>query len=114
MLLNERRSNPSLKETNEIRKKLYKKEVVYNSLKKKQQNDSLTNSEKKVLKRIDKYLQNFKNYLEKLQKYQHNIIYGLDNSFNEEDDYYKLKEVKRAFDGGYIVYESNSDKDAKL
>ena len=114
MLLNERRSNPSLKETNEIRKKLYKKEVVYNSLKKKEQNDSLTNSEKKVLKRIDKYLKNFKNYLEKLQKYQHNILYGLDHLFNEEDDYYKPKEVKRAFDGGYIVYESNGDKDAKL
>ena len=34
-LLNERRSKLSHKETNEIRIKLYKKEVVYNSLKKK-------------------------------------------------------------------------------
>ena len=42
-VLNERRSNLSLKETDEIRKKLYKKEVVYNSLKKKEQNDSLKN-----------------------------------------------------------------------
>ena len=51
-LLNERRSNLSLKETNEIRKKLYKKEAVYNFLKGKEQNGSLTNSEKKVLKKL--------------------------------------------------------------
>ena len=63
-LLNERRSNHLLKETNEIRKKLYKKEAVYNFLKEKEQNGSLTNSEKKVLKKIDKYLKNFKNDLD--------------------------------------------------
>ena len=51
-------------------------EVIYNYLKKKGQNDSLKNIEKKVLKRIDKYLKNFKNDLDKLQKCQHNIIYG--------------------------------------
>ena len=113
-LLNERKSNLSLKETNEIRKKPHKKEAVYNFLKEKEQNASLTNEEKKVLKRIDKYLKNFKNDLEKLQKYQHHIIYGLDHLFNEEDDYYKPKEVKRAFDGGYILYESKGDKESKL
>ena len=58
-LLNELRSNFLLKETDEIRKKLYKKEV-YNSLKKKEQNDSLTNFEKKMLKRISKYLKTLK------------------------------------------------------
>ena len=42
-LLNERRSNLLRKETNEIRKKLYKKEVVYNFLKEKEQKGSLTN-----------------------------------------------------------------------
>ena len=42
MLLNERRSNLFRKETNEIRKKLYKKEVVHNFLKEKEQCDSLT------------------------------------------------------------------------
>ena len=114
MLLNERRSNLSLKETNEIRKKLYKKEAVYNFLKEKEQNGSLTNEEKKVLKNIDKYLKNFKNDLEKLQKYQHNIIYRLDHLFNEEDDYYKPKEVKKAFDGSYILYESKGDNDGRL
>ena len=59
-LLNKLRSNFSLKETDEIRKKLYKKEVPYNSLKKKEQNDSLTNFEKKMLKRISKYLDTLK------------------------------------------------------
>ena len=112
-LLNERRSTLLLKETNEIRKKLHKKEAVYNFLKEKDQNGSLTNEEKKVLKNIDKYLKNFKNDLEKLQKYQHNITYGLDYLFNELDevDYYEPKEVKSAFDGSYVLYESKGDKD---
>ena len=71
-LFNEHRSNFLLKETNEIRKKLYKKEAICNFLNDKEQNDSLTNEEKKVLNKIDKYQKNFKNDLEKLQKYQYN------------------------------------------
>ena len=115
-LLNERRSNLLLKETNEIRKKLYKKEAVYNFLKEKEQNGSLTNSEKKVLKKIDRYLRNFKKDFKKLQKYQDNITYGLDYLFNElnEEDYYKPTEVKSAFDGGYVIYESRGDNDGRL
>ena len=114
--LNERRSTLLLKETNEIRKKLHKKEAVYNFLKEKEQNGSLTNEEKKVLKNIDKYLKNFKNDLEKLQKYQYNVTYGLDKLLNRlnEEDYYKPTEVKSAFDGGYVLYESKGDKDARL
>ena len=41
-------------------KKLYKKEAVYNFLKDKEQNDSLTNEEKKVLKRIIDILRTLK------------------------------------------------------
>ena len=91
--LNKRRSNLSRKETNEIRKK-----AAYNFLKEKEQNGSLTNSEKKVLKKIDKYLKNFKNDFDKLQKYQYNITHGLDYLFKEldEEDYYKPTEVKSA------------------
>ena len=107
-LLNELRSNFLRKENNEIRKKIYKKETVYNSLKEK---DSLTNEEKKALKKIDRYLKNFKKDLEKLQKYQYNITHGLDHLFNEEDDYYKPREVKSAFDGSYVLYESKGNKD---
>ena len=108
-LLNDPRSNLLCKETNKIKKRLHKKETVYNSLKKK---DSLTNEEKKALKNIDKYLKNFKKDLEKLQKYQFNITHGIDYLFNEEDhDYYKPTEVKSAFDGSYKLHESKGDKD---
>ena len=66
-----------------------------------------------MLKNINKYLKNFKKDLE---KYQHNITYGIDYLFNElnEEDYYKPTEVKSAFDGSYMLYESKGDKDARL
>ena len=54
-------------EINRIRKELYKKEAVYNSLK---QNDGLTDKEKIVLKNIGKYLKKLNNDLKKLNKYQ--------------------------------------------
>ena len=106
-LLNERRRNLLRKETNEIRKKLHKKEAVYNFLKEEERKGSLTNKEMKVLKNIEKYLKNFENDLEKLQKYQRNTTYSLDYLFNElnEVDYYEAKEVKCAFDGSYMLYE---------
>ena len=115
-LFNERRSNLSRRETNEIRKKLHRKEAVFNLLKKKEQKGSLTNREKRVLKNIDRYLKNFKKYLEKLQKYQYNITYGLGYLFNEldEGDYNEPREVKSAFDGIYMLYESSGDNDSKL
>ena len=90
-LFNERRRNLSRKETKRIREKLYKlyrKEVIYNFLKEKEQKDGLNNKENKVLKSIDKYFKNLKKLkedLEKLQKYQYNITYSLNYLFNEED-----------------------------
>ena len=113
-LFNEVKSNLSREEINKIRKKLHRKEAVYNFLKKKDQKGSLTNREKRVLNNIDRYLKNLKKDLEKLQKYS--ITYGLDYLFNELDevDYYEPKEVKSAFDGSYILYESKGDKDNKL
>ena len=53
--LNEIRGSLSREEINRIRKKLYKKEAVYNFLKEK---DGLTDKEKIVLKNIDIYLKN--------------------------------------------------------
>ena len=43
-------------------------------------------------------------------------MYGLDYLFNEvnEKDYDEPMEIKSAFDGSYILYESRGDKDAKL
>ena len=115
-LFNELRSNIICEDRNDIREKLHKKEFVYNFLKEKEQEGSLTNKEKNMLKRIDRYLKKLKKYSEKLQKYQYNITYGLDYLFNEinEEDYYEPPEIKSAFDGSYILYESRRDKDAKL
>ena len=109
-LFNEIRSNLSREEINKIRKNLYRKEAVYNYLKEK---DDLTDSEKNVFKYIGKYIKKLNNDFKKLQKYQDNITYGLDYLFNEED-YYKPTEVKSAFDGNYVLYESRGDKDGKL
>ena len=69
-----------------------------------------------MLKNIDKYLKKLNNDFKKLYKYQDNITYGLDYLFNElnEEDYYEPKEIKSAFDGSYILYESRGDKDHKL
>ena len=94
-LFNELRSNLSREEINRIRKKLYKKEVVYNFLK---QKDGLIAKEKIVLKNIGKCLKKLNNDLKKLNKYQDNITHGL----------------KSAFDGNYVLYESRGDKDGKL
>ena len=48
-----------IKKQRELEKKLYKKEVVYSFLKEKKKNGSLPNREKRVLKKIDRYLKNF-------------------------------------------------------
>ena len=91
-LFNEVRCNLTFEETKRIRYKLRKKEPVYNSLKEKEQEGSLTNREKNVLRNIGSYpknivnhLKNFRKHFKKLQKYQ----YGLDYLFNErnEEDY---------------------------
>ena len=68
-LFNERRSNLSRKETNQIREKLYKKEVVYNFLKEKEQEGSLTNKQKNVLKNISRYPKNIVKHLKNFKKY---------------------------------------------
>ena len=74
-----------VKKQRELEKNSIKKEVVYNFLKEKEQEDSLTNKEKKLLKNIDKYLKNIsmrlknlKKHFKKLQKYQ----YGMDYIMN--------------------------------
>ena len=56
-LLNETRSNLSREETKRIRKKLYRKETVYNFLREKEQKGILTNKGKKLLKNVGRYQQ---------------------------------------------------------
>ena len=115
-LLNERRSNLLLKETKRIEKDSIKKRLTIIFLKEKEQEGSLTDKQKNVLKNIGRYLKKLNKDFKKLQKYQYNITYGLDYLFNEvsEEDYYEPKEIKCAFDGSYMIYESKGDKDAKL
>ena len=60
MLLNERRSSLSYDDINKTKEKLYKKEVIYDFLKGKEQKDSLTNEEKKLLKKLPSILRIFK------------------------------------------------------
>ena len=110
---NEIRGSLSREETKRTRKELYKKEVLHNFLKEKEQEGSLTNKQKNVLKNIGRYLKKLNNGLKKLNKYQDDITHGLDYLFNEED-YYKPTEVKSAFDGNYVLHESRGDKDAEL
>ena len=49
-----------------------------------------------------------------MHKYQYNITHGLDYLFNKEEDYYEPKEIKSAFNGSYVLYESRRDKDTNL
>ena len=65
-----------------------------------------------MLKNIAKYLKKLNNDLKKLHKYQDNITYGLDlfNELNGED-YYEPEEIKSAFDGSDVLYESRGDKE---
>ena len=76
-LFNEIKINIVREERDRIREILYKKGVVYNFLKNKEHEGSLTNKEEKVLKKISKKLKNFKKYLVKLRKKLFNITYGL-------------------------------------
>ena len=109
-LFNMLRSNFSREEIKKHREKLYKKEWVYNHLKEK---DSLTKKEEKVLKNIVKYFKKLKEDLSKIKTYQYNITRDIDYLFNEitEEGYYEPVEIKSAFDGNYIEYESRGGKD---
>ena len=60
-LFNERKSNLSCDETNEIRKKLHKKEAIYNFLKEIERKSSLTDRKKNYLKNFKNNLKNYKN-----------------------------------------------------
>ena len=102
-LFNDLRSNLSSKETKSIRKKLYKKEAASHFFKEKEQDGTLTNRQKNVIKNIARYiknismhLKNFEKHLKKIQKNQ----YGLDYLFNEHtlnNDINAFKEARKLF-----------------
>ena len=72
-LFNKLRSSLSREETKEIRKNFAKKDPIYNSLKEKEKESSLTNMEKRVLKKVSQHLKKLKKDIEKLWKYQYMV-----------------------------------------
>ena len=84
-LFNEVRSNLSREETKRIREKLYKKEGVYNFLKEKEQNGSLTNRQKNVFRNVERYLKNISTHLKNFKKHFKKYQYGLDYLFNKHN-----------------------------
>ena len=112
-LFNNLRNNFLKEEIKKHREKFYKKERVYNYLKEKY---SLTTREKGVLKNIERYFKKLKKDLNKIKIYQYNITSDISHLFNEitKEDYYEPIEIKSAFDGSYIQYESRWDSDDNL
>ena len=92
-----------------MRTNIFKKERAYDFLTKK---DKITRKQTKVLDNIVTYFNELYDDLLEQSKYQYNP-YGLDLLFNK-DDYYKPTEVKSTFDGSYVLYASNGDKDGLL
>ena len=112
-LFNNLRNNFLKEEIKKHREKFYEKERVYNYLKEKY---SLTTREKGVLKNIERYFKKLKKDLNKIKIYQYNITSDISHLFNEitKEDYYEPIEIKSAFDGSYIQYESRWDSDDNL
>ena len=108
-LFNNIRNAVSRDQIDQIRTNIFKKERVYDFLTKK---DKITRKQSKVFDHIVTYFNELYDDLLKQSKYQYNP-YGLDLLCNK-DDYYKPTEVKSAFDGNYVLYASNGDKDSLL
>ena len=108
-LFNNIRDTLSRDQIDQMRTNIFKKERVYDFLTK---TDKITRKQTKVLDNIVTYFNELHDDLLKQSKYQYNP-YGLDLLFNK-DDYYKPTEVKSTFDGSYVLYASNGDKDGLL
>ena len=105
-LFNNDRDCLSRNEIKRIRTNLYKKQLIYDFLKTK---PNLNDDERRVFKRIPRYLKKLHNDLSKRGNYQKNYLYGIDRLFHE-DAYYEPVQVNSAFNGNYVLYESNGDK----
>ena len=105
MLLNDLRNNLSREETKRIRKKLRTIEALYNVLKEKEQEGSLTRRQKNMLRNDEGYLKNISKHLKNLKKHFKKYQYGFDYLFNEhnEEDYTSdndinaIKDVRKLF-----------------
>ena len=68
-LFNDVRSNLSNNETKRIRRKLYKKEAASRFFKEKEQDGTLTNRQKNVVKNIARYVKNINTFLKNFGKH---------------------------------------------
>ena len=91
-LLKNKSDSLSCSEINEIRRKLYQKQIIYDFLRTK---PNLNDDERRVFKRIPRYLKKLGTNLSKRGDCQKNYLYGIDRLF-DEDIYYKPFEVKSA------------------
>ena len=105
-LFNNIRDTLFREEINKIRTNMYKKEAIYDYLSK---TDKISSKESQIIDKISTYFNKLHDDLSEKNIYRDNILYRLDLSFND-DDYYKLIEIKSAFDASYVLYESNGDK----
>ena len=105
-IFNNNHDCPSRNEINRIRPNLYKKQLIYDFFKTK---PNLNDDKRRVFKRTPRYLKKLHNDLSKRGNYQKNYLYGIYRLFHD-DAYYEPVEVKSAFNGNYVLYESNGDK----
>ena len=84
-LFNNNGDSLSRDEINRIRINLYKKQLIHDFLKTK---PNLNDDERRIFKRLPKYLKKLPTDLSKRGKYQKNYLYGIDRLF-DEDMYYK-------------------------
>ena len=98
-----------LNKIKEIRTKIYKEKAIYDYLmeqnKTSKQNNDLRQNIVTYFNKLQKYLLR-KNKEHKDNRYYINDLYDLDLLFNV-DDYYKPIELKSAFNGNSVLYESN-------
>ena len=85
-LLNDVRDSLLNNETKRIRRKLYKKEAANHFLKEREDDDTVKNRQKNVLKNIARYIKNISTHLKNLKKHKkkQNNQYRLDHLFNKD------------------------------
>ena len=115
-LFNNIRDAVPLNKIKEIRTKIYKEKSIYDYLmeqnKTSKQSNDLRQNIVTYFNKLHKYLLR-KNKEHKDNRYHINDLYDLDLLF-KFDDYYKPTELKSAFNGNYVLYESNGDKNGLL
>ena len=105
-LLKNKSDSLSRHEINKIRRKLYKTQIIYDSLRTK---PNLNDDKQRLSKRMTRYLKKRCTNLSKRGDYEKNYLYCIDRLF-DEDIYYQPFEVKSVFNGNYVLYESNGDE----